>query len=221
MIMKRLFIAGLVITSLFFLGACDDDGGSDDDNEVNDATSIGDSLTFSGTIDRTFTVATFSWATSADSYTNDFILNDESDDTVYATQDNTGGTTDIDMTYSGTTHEAHLYSTSGLDGITTSDDSVQITTVQIEVDNTWDEVAYCGPFDTELQWYYYLYATGEVILDGTYEDDGKYHDYDNIRFFEGWNQIIKATSDGINFDYTAGTFSDDDGHWCYMDVPEP
>ena len=213
--MKKMLIAGLVLFCFFFFPGCEES----DSDSANDATSLGSSLSFSGTIDRTFTVMTQTWATSSDTYFDDFNLNDESDDTIYATQNNADGSTDINLTYSGTTHESHLLSTSAWTGMSVSDSNVQIATVQIEVeDPSWDEIAYCQYDSTTLQWYYYLYATGELTLNGSFTDDGETHTYNNIRFFEGWNQVIKATTDGVSFSYSAGTL--DDGHWCYMDNPE-
>ena len=220
--MKKMILLGLILTAGLLFISCEDSGGGDDD-DPGDAASLGNTLNFSGSVNRTFTVATQNWATTADVYTDDFILNDESDDTVYASQDNGGGETAISMSYSGTTHEAHLYSTSGWTGVETSDANVQMTTVQIEVDGTSDEVAFCE-YDTatpKLRWYYYLYATGEVVLDGTFVDTdetpNENHTFNNIRFFEGWNQVIKETSDGVSYDYVTGTLSA--GNWCYMDNP--
>ena len=222
--MKKLLLFVLILGLGLLFIACDDGGSDDDDNETNDATSLGDSLDFSGSINRTFTVVSQEWETSSDTYTNDFVLNDESDDAVYATQDNSGGSSAISLTYDGTTHESHLYSSSGWTGVTSSDDSVLITSVQIEVEGTSDEISFCE-YDADtpmIRWYYYLYATGEVIMDGTFvvtdETPNENHSFDNVRFFEGWNQVIKETTDGVNFDYVTGTLSD--GNWCYMDNPE-
>jgi hypothetical protein len=213
----KLIIILTVVLSLFFFLSCEDSGSSGD---VNDATSLGSSLVLSGIVDKTFITST---KTLNDGYTNatslDFRLYDESDNTTYGIDDNTGGNVNVDFDYDGSSPVPSVYSSSGWTGITSSNPAANITSAVIDIDTTSDDIVY-GNFETlPAEWYYYMYSTAETIMNGTYVDTDESpvenHIYDNIRIFEGWNRLRKITSDGETFTYTGGDISG--GHWTYMD----
>ena len=210
----------------FVYSACDwgsggggDDDGDGDNGNYNEATSLGTSLTLSsGQIQWQFDISDQSWTdlgggTATD---DDFQVTDEDNGAVYFTDDNTNaGMATVDINYTGT--PSNLLSSSGWTGISSSDSDIQIATVTINVTGaTYEEMAFCelvsGTPDV-LQQYYYLYATGDVVLNGTYVDGGDTHAYNNIKFFEGWNQVIRETSDGSAFNYKTGTIAS--GQWTF------
>ncbi len=233
--MKKYSLLTTVVLLCFIYTACDGSGGGgsgDDDNaDANDATSLGATLTLSSVVDWRYDPGATTWVgISGTAFVRNFILVDESDGTSYDTDINDGAVDgsdeEINIEYSGS---PNVYASSGWTGISTSDDSVEITTAYVEtttvgVETVKDGVAYLYyNEDSELlQVYYYLYATGEVILDGTYVDTdvtpNETHIYDNIRFFEGWNQIIRETTDSETFQYKTGSISG--GQWTHIDNPQ-
>ena len=220
--MKRLILAGLVLASLFFLGACDD--GSSDGEDYNEATSLGEALSFSGSIEQVFDTV----AQSVGSYTtggdDDYHLVGDGDDgyNAWVTDTNTDG--DVDIEYDATERKSYLYSSSVWTGISSSDPAM-MTGIHILVYNGGgltageDEIFYGDFSGIPAQWYDYFYVTIDTVLDGTYTDpdDGFTYTFDNVKLFSGWNRVIKQTSDGEAYSYTTGTISD--GKWTYMDNP--
>ena len=206
------FLVLAVISCLVFCTSCDSGSGSSGSGG-SEATLLGETLVFSGTVDQTFDTDTH---TLNAGYTNsddrDFILSDETDDTVYFTDDN--GDEALEINYTGTTHLAHLYNPAG-GGITSSNSSAEITTAVIEVSDSDDEIMYGDFSSVPASWYYYLYSSAETLLDGSYTDEGKTYTFDNVKVFEGWNRLICSTSDGSTFSYSGGTISS--GHWTYLD----
>ncbi len=205
----------IIIASFAFLFSCEDSGSGDD--EGTEATSLGDILTLSGTVDRTFTPPTVPWV---ESYTNageaDFRLNDESDNTIYYTDDNAGADVDVDINYTGSDHLAHLYSAGIWPGVSSSNSAAQITTVVLDIEETNNDVTFGNYSTIPVEWYYYMYSDAETTLSGTFVDtDDTKHIFDNITIFEGWNRMIKRTSDGVNFLYTGGEISG--AHWTCVD----
>ncbi len=220
--MKRLWLAGLVLGGLFCLGACDDGGGADDD--VNEAVSLGDSLSFSGTIEQVFDTV----AQSVGSYTTGdgdeyhLVCDGDDDRNPLATDTNTDGS--IEIEYNLTEHNSYLYSASDWTGISSSDPAM-MTGIHILVYNGGDLTAgedeiFYGDFSgIPALWYDYFYVSIDTVLDGTYTDpdDGFSYTFDNIKLFAGWNRVIKETSDGEAYSYTTGAISG--GKWTYMDNP--
>ncbi|MDX9801454.1 MAG: hypothetical protein RBT69_08980, partial [Spirochaetia bacterium] len=217
----------LLLAIIFLLGfglliSCDNSSGDDDSG--SEATKLGNTLTLSGTVDRTFTPPNIDdWAGS--SFTNPleatytvFELQDGSDDTPYASDED--GNEELNISYSGTTHLDHLFSTAGGSGLTSSNPAAEITTAIIEVragagDYNNDDIAFGNFSAWPAEWYIYWYSTAKTTLDGTRSDSGETYSFDNVTIFEGWNRLIKSTSDGENFTYSGGTISG--GHWTYID----
>jgi hypothetical protein len=190
---------------------------------VNDATSLGSSLLLSGTVDQVFVTSTHVLTTG---YTNpgdpdpdEFRLYDESEGSITYRTDSDGDE-NLDLDYDGTSPALTLYPSSGFTGITTSNPDAELATAVIDISGGEDGLVY-GDFSdlpANAEWYCYLYATEETILDGTFvdtSDDDTSYIYDNVRFFTGWNRVIQSTSDGSSFTYTAGDITD--GHGTYMD----
>ena len=189
---------------------------------MDEATSLGASLVLTGTIDRFFDTSDFSLVTSYENSDNDeFVLTDETFDEEFTRDDD--GNNEINLTYS---EPSTLYSTAAW-GLSSSNSSVNMTSIIIEVwpsgggDPVKDDDIMLGNFSSSpFRCYYYLYLDGETILDGTFHDTDhdEYHEFKNIRFFEGWNRIVKSTADGQTFTYTGGEIND--VHWTYIDNPE-
>ena len=220
--MKILKILVLITAGLLMVISCEESGGTD----INDATSLGNTLPLTGTVDRVFDAnpITVPWTTSyTNGGSNDYVLTDESDDTVYMADDNNGALVDVNLNYTGSTHMTHLYSSAGWPGVNSSNSSVQMTSIVVEVwnaagDTATDNDLFLGNFSTSpAKWYYYMYATGETILNGTYNDtgDSTFHKFDNVRVFQGWNRMVKSTTDGVTFTYSGGEITD--AHWTYID----
>ena len=224
-IMKKLWITGLVLACLFCFCACDDGGGdSDDDEDVNEATGLGDTLDLSGTIEQVFDTV----AQSTESYTtggdDDYRMVSDNDDTRYALAEDTDRDGDIDIKYDLHEHNSFLFDPSDMTGITSSEETM-MTGIHVLVYNGGtltageDELFYGDFSGTPARWYDYFYVTIETVLEGTYTDpdSGYTYTFDNIRFFSGWNRVIKETSDGEAYTFTTGTI--DNGKWTYMDNP--
>ena len=204
--------------------SCDDSGGSDDaadttNDDVNDAASLGDSLTLSGTIDQIFVTSTKTLTAGYSNSSNaDFRLYDESDGSVIYDTDSDGNE-DLAFDYDGITPAPVVYSFSGWTGISSSNANAEGTTAVIDIDGTSDDIVFGNFENLPAEWDYYMYSTAETILDGTYidtdDDPDTNHIYDNIRVFEGWNRMRIMTSDGETYTYTSGDVTD--GHWTYMD----
>jgi hypothetical protein len=218
--MKKIVLAAGIICLLFFavLTSCDSsssDGGGSDGSK---ATLLGDSLNLSGTVDRTFDTATFELTSTYENTNSDsFRLYDETDNTTYATDDNTGEKVDVNLSYSGEP-TGHLYDPAPY-GYTSSNASAQITTAVIDVVGKSDDIVFGDLSAVPGVWYYYLYSTAETTLSGSYTDSGETHAFDKVTVFKGWNQLIVSTSDGTTFTYRGGVIPD--GHWTYMDNTEP
>ncbi len=223
--MRKCNLVLLILTVVLFVffTSCDESGGSD----VSEATSLGDTLTFSGTVNRTYVPGDAAWTTS---YTNasslDYILTDENDDYAYIVDDNDGGNVEVSLSF-GVPGSDHLISY----GEFSSNSSAKFATIVIEV---WsadssdlphpDEATYCttdddimyGNFSSApMKMYYYMYSTEETEINGTYSDSGETHVYENIKVFSGWNRMVKSTTDGVTFTYSGGEITD--AHWTYID----
>ena len=221
---KMKFSVLFIIAGLLLFSSCEDSGSSED--EVNEALSLGDSLIFTGNVDRVFAPPVIPWTTSySNPGSNDYVLTDESDDTDYQHDDNAGSLVDVNINYAGSPGSSHLYSSGAWPGITSTNPSVDITTIVVEVwtadssSPTSDDI-FLGDFSSSpAKWYYYMYATGQTVLSGTYVDTGDdpdtNHVFDNIKIFEGWNRMLKITTDGVTYTYTSGEISDP--HWTFID----
>ena len=226
-------VLAIIITTVFILFTSCEESGSGDD--ISEATSLGDTLTFSGTVDRTYIPDESSWTTGYSNDTNlDYVLTDESDDYAYFVDDNaTVNVDDVNLSYSGEP-SGHLISYGGF----SSNSSAEFTTIVIEV---WDagasevadplsadytsqddDIMYGNFSSAPFEMYYYMYSTAETIVSGTHvdtdDDPDTTHVYENVKVFPGWNRMIKSTSDGETFTYTGGEITDP--HFTYIDNPE-
>ena len=210
--MKILKLLVLIIIISFVFASCEEsgDGGSGGGSA---ATSLGTTLTLSGTITHVFEPpAVPSTATYSHKSGTNYYLVDEETDVEYDIDDTDDG--NFVLTQGAIADPAALISFSDI-GLSSSNTDAEVATVKVRKDSaSGDEIAYGSFNSAPVEWYWYIYATADTTVDGQFTDGGDTNIFDKVSIFTGWNRLIKSTSDGTTYNYYGGTISD--GNWTHF-----
>ncbi len=191
------------------------------------AISLGNTLSLSGTITKTFnsppntTPPTWENGTTSDDATTATAPYDI-DNTTGGTNDGAELDSDSDgndaddsftFSYAGAPPSTDLV-TAGDWGFNSSVSGANVYSAEIRDTNNEQvkEFEYTG---TYALWYEYIYASENTVISGTAVDGSLTYTFDNVSLSQGWNKVISKTSDGSTYTYTGGTISG--AVWTFMD----
>jgi Leucine-rich repeat (LRR) protein len=172
------------------------------------ATSLGETLTLSGTITQVLDTNT---GTISYTYTHggtDYVLQDGTNSNIYDTDTGTGA--EISLSYGPADAGDCSLITSW--GLSTTNTNAKLGQAEVRhVDND-DQVFYGNFSNVPSLWYEYYYLTEATTISGTIYDNN----YNDLELYAGWNRVVASTPDGgVTITHSGGTISG--ATWVVMD----